>query len=128
LEIHLQKVIAIAIAGAIGTLARYWLGGLVQERVGGNLPLGTFTVNILGSLLFGLVWSLAEGRAIISAEMRTVILVGFMGAFTTFSTFMFDTHSLLRDSGWLLALGNVTASVIVGMAALFVGMAIGRLF
>jgi len=123
-----QKLIAIAIAGAIGTLARYWLGGLVQVRFNGSFPAGTFAVNVLGSFLFGVVWALAEERAVMSAETRTVILVGFMGAFTTFSTFMFDTNVLLRDSEWLLALGNVVASVIIGLAALMVGIAIGRVF
>jgi CrcB protein len=120
-----QKVIAIAIAGAIGTLARYWLGGLVQERFG--FPAGTFAVNMIGSFLFGVVWTLAEERFVISAETRTIILTGFMGAFTTFSTFMFETGTFMRDSQWLLAAGNLAAQIIVGLLCLFLGLAVGRI-
>jgi len=122
-----QKIIAIAIAGAIGTLARYWLGGLVQERFNSSIPAGTFAVNVIGCFLFGVVWALAAERLVISSEVRTVVLVGFMGAFTTFSTFMFETGTLMRDSQWLLALGNVASQVIVGLICLFIGLALGRI-
>jgi CrcB protein len=121
-----EKIIGIAVAGALGSLARYWLGGLVQQHFNGGFPAGTFAVNIVGSFLFGVVWTLAEERMVISAETRTVILVGFMGAFTTFSTFMFETGTLMRDSQWLLAIGNVAAQVIVGLIGLFLGLALGR--
>ena len=122
----MQKVIAIAIAGAIGTIARYWLGGLMQERFNSNFPAGTFAVNMIGSFLFGVVWSLAEERLVISNEARIVILTGFMGAFTTFSTFMFDTAVLMRDSLWLLAAGNLAAQIVVGLICTFLGLAVGR--
>jgi CrcB protein len=125
--IIVQKIIAIAIAGAVGTLARYWLGGLVQERFNSSFPAGTFAVNMLGSFLFGVVWALAAERLVISSEMRTVVLVGFMGAFTTFSTFMFETGALMRDSQWLPAFGNVAAQVIAGLICLYLGLALGRL-
>jgi CrcB protein len=123
----LQKIIAIAIAGAVGTLARYWLGGLAQERFNSSFPAGTFAVNMVGSFLFGVVWALAAERLVISSEVRTVVLVGFMGAFTTFSTFMFETGALMRDSQWLLAFGNLAAQVIVGLICLFLGLALGRI-
>lgn len=123
----MDKIIGIAVAGALGSLARYWLGGLVQQAFNSSFPAGTFAVNMIGSFLFGVVWALAEERLIISSEARTIILVGFMGAFTTFSTFMFETSALLRDSQWLLALGSVAAQVIIGLICLFLGLALGRI-
>ena len=123
----MQKIIAIAIAGALGTLARYWLGGLVQQVFNGGFPAGTFAVNVLGSFLFGVVWALAEERLVISSEVRTVILAGFMGAFTTFSTFMFETGAFMRDAQWLMAAINVIAQLVVGLLCLFLGLAAGRI-
>ena len=122
-----MKLILLASAGAIGTLARYLLGGLVQRLYGGSFPWGTFAVNMTGTFLFGLVWSLAEDRLIISGEARVVILVGFMGAFTTFSSLMFETGELMRDSQWALAFGNLAIQKITGILFLFIGFAIGRL-
>lgn len=123
-----QKLVLIALAGAMGSLARYGLGGVVQNALGKSFPWGTVTVNLLGCLLFGLVWGLAvESRLTISAETRMILLVGFMGAFTTFSTFSFETVKLLEDSEWLLALGNLALQNIGGLVAMFVGLALGRL-
>ncbi len=81
-------------AGAAGTLARYGLAGLMQRLLGESFPWGTLTVNALGCFLFGVVWMLAEDRLVISGQTRFVILTGFMGAFTTFSTFAFETAAL----------------------------------
>ena len=123
----LQKLVLIAIAGGLGTLARYGLSGLVQQASKDALfPWGTFAVNAAGCLVFGLLWTVMDARISTGSETRTVILVGFMGAFTTFSTFIFDTGQLLENSQWLLALGNVALQNVVGLAALFVGLAIGR--
>ena len=120
------RIVLIAVAGAAGTLARYWLGGLAQRLTGGLFPWGTFTVNMAGCFLFGLVWSLAEERFLLSAEVRIIVLVGFMGAFTTFSTFIFESGSLMRDSEWALVLGNIAIQNTVGIAMLFLGLAAGR--
>ncbi|HXI10177.1 MAG TPA: fluoride efflux transporter CrcB [Thermodesulfobacteriota bacterium] len=122
-----MKILLIALAGAAGTLARYWIGGLVQRSSGSSFPWGTFTVNMLGCFLFGLVWSLAEERMVISAEARVVILVGFMGALTTFSSFVFETGTLMRDSQWALAFGNIALENVTGLVILFLGFAAGRL-
>lgn len=121
------KLLLLASAGACGTLARYFLGGAVQRLCGGVFPWGTFAVNMIGTLLFGLVWSLAEDRLVISSEARVIILVGFMGAFTTFSSFMFETGELMRDSQWMLAFGNIALQNITGVLFLFIGFALGRL-
>lgn len=124
----MQQWVFIGLAGAAGALARYTLAGLVQRLMGSAFPWGTATVNILGSFLFGVVWSLAEERLVISPQMRIILLTGFMGAFTTFSTFMFETGGMIRDSQWLLAAGNVIGQVIVGLVCLFIGLAVGRIF
>jgi CrcB protein len=123
----LEKLGLIALAGAIGTLARYWMSGLVYDLLGRDFPWGTAAVNILGCFLFGLVWELGEGRMLIRAETRAIILTGFMGAFTTFSTFIFESGGFLEDGRWLPALANVTFQTVVGFVALFAGLAIGRM-
>lgn len=123
----LAKLIWIALAGAVGTLARYGLASLVHQLARGVFPWGTLAVNLLGCLLFGAVWSLTEDRWSLSPELRVAVLVGFLGAFTTFSTFMFETGQLLRDSQWLFALGNLAFQNALGLVALFIGFALGRL-
>ena len=121
------KLVALAVAGALGTLSRYALGGIVQRICGGTFPWGTMVVNSLGCFLFGLVWVLAEERMRISPEIRLIVLVGFMGAFTTFSTLVFETQTLMRDSQWLLAAGNYLGQSVLGVALLLLGMALGKM-
>jgi CrcB protein len=116
-----------AFAGALGTLSRYWLAGVVQNLAGTLFPWGTVVVNLSGSLVFGLLVAIMEGRFAISGETRMILLTGFMGAFTTFSTFMFETEQLLESSQWGLAAGNLLLQNVVGLLALFVGLALGRL-
>ena len=123
----LEKLGLIALAGAAGTLARYWVSGLVYGVAGRNFPWGTAAVNILGCFLFGLVWQLGEGRMLIRAETRTIILTGFMGAFTTFSTFIFESGGLLEDHRYLALFANLGFQTLLGFAALFAGLALGRL-
>lgn len=121
-----QRLALLALAGAAGTLARYGLAVGVQRAHGGAFPMGTLAVNVLGCLLFGIVWPLAGDRLRISGESRLIILTGFMGAFTTFSTFAFETGGFLRDSEWAMAAANVLANNVLGLAALFAGMLLGR--
>ncbi len=126
-----MKILLIAIAGAIGTLARYFLSGFVQGAVFGahkaDFPWGTYAVNMAGCFLFGLVWPLAEERLFISPLTRTVLLVGFMGAFTTFSSYIFDTMDLIRGSHLILAFGNIALQNITGLAFLMLGVYVARL-
>ncbi|VAW38346.1 Fluoride ion transporter CrcB [hydrothermal vent metagenome] len=122
----MKTIIFLAIGGTAGTLLRYWLSVLVQSTSKGTLPIGTFTVNMLGCFLFGAVWSLAEGRIVLSPHMRLLILVGFMGAFTTFSTFAFESGSLLRETQFTAAIINILAQNVVGIIVLLAGIALGR--
>ena len=123
----LEKLGLIALAGAAGTLARYWLSGFVYDLLGREFPWGTAVVNILGCFLFGLVWELGGDRMIIRTETRAIILTGFMGAFTTFSTFIFESGAFLEDGRILPALANVGLQTVLGFAALFGGLMLGRL-
>ncbi len=124
----ITKLLWIFLAGGLGTLARYGLAGLVQRLSDSELPFGTFSVNSLGCLLFGLVWGLAGERLVISGETRFIILTGFMGAFTTFSTFAFETGAMLRDAQWWYAAGNLLAHNVVGITAALLGIMLARLF
>ncbi len=122
----LQNVLWIAAAGALGSVSRYGLTLLVQRWAGTGFPWGTLAVNGLGCLLFGLIWHAAAERMLLGSEARLIVLVGFMGAFTTFSTFAFDTAELARQSHWWLAAANLLAQNALGLAAVFVGAAIGK--
>jgi CrcB protein len=121
-----HQLVLLSIAGMAGTLARYWLSGAVQRLCGTGFPWGTLVVNVLGCFLFGFVWTLAEEWGVINEQSRLVILTGFMGAFTTFSTFAFDSASMLSHGDWWRAAGNIALQNIVGIAAVYVGFAIGR--
>ena len=123
----LQKLGLIALAGAAGTLARYWVSGFVYDHFGRNFPWGTAMVNIRGCFLFGLVWEMGEGRMLIRAETRAIILTGFMGAFTTFSTFIFESGALADDAQWLRLALNIGGQNLVGLAALYLGTGLGRI-
>ena len=124
----LQKLLFIFAAGGLGSLARYGLAGLVQWWAGLSFPWGTLAVNVLGCFLFGVVWILGAERQLFSAETRTILLVGFMGGFTTFSSFAFETGHMLREADWWLAAANIAAQNVLGILALFLGFAVGRLF
>lgn len=121
-----QRLLWLSLAGACGTVSRYGLCELAKKSRHAHLPLGTFTVNILGSFLFGLVYVLAQRKLNISGELRTILLVGFMGAFTTFSTFAFDTAKMLKSEQWMMAFGNVFGQISLGILALGVGVYLGK--
>ena len=120
------KLFWIALAGAFGTLARYSLSATVHRWFGSAFPWATATVNILGCFLFGLIWAVAVERSAISPEFRTVLLVGFMGAFTTFSTFISETGHLIDERALLLAFANIALQVMIGLVAFFLGLGLAR--
>jgi CrcB protein len=123
----LHKLLLIALAGAMGTLSRYFLADLVQRQAGITFPIGTLVVNTLGCFLFGFVFALADVRYLISAETRIVLLTGFMGAFTTFSTYAFESAGLLRSAEWFWAAVNLGSHVVLGLIAVFAGGALARI-
>ncbi|HKK20885.1 MAG TPA: CrcB family protein [candidate division Zixibacteria bacterium] len=122
----IQKLLLLALAGAVGTLTRYGIAGLVQRIAGASFPWGTMTVNICGCFLAGLLWALFENRWPVSGDIRAMLLIGFMGAFTTFSAFILETGQLARSAEWMSAILNLFAQIGFGLIALTVGAALGR--
>ena len=122
----IAKILGLALAGGCGSLARYWLSGVVQRQVTVEFPLGTAVVNMAGCLLFGLVWAFAENHLSVSSQWRAVIFVGFFGAFTTFSSFAFETSQLMIGSEWMWAVGNLVLQNVCGLMAVLAGLAVGR--
>lgn len=121
-----QKFVFLAVAGAMGALARYGLAGAVHRWLGSSFPWGTAVVNFVGCLLFGLVWATAVERGSIGPEMRTVVLVGFVGSFTTFSTFVSETSQLFSGAQLFLGFANIVLQVTIGIAMFFLGLFLGR--
>jgi len=118
------RVLAIALAGAFGAVARYGLSGLVQRFAGPRFPLGTLAVNVLGCFLLGLLATLSLERWSISPTTRAALLIGFLGAFTTFSTFSYETLALIREGAAWRAVLNIVLSVMVCLAAAWAGVAL----
>ena len=123
----MRTILFLALGGAAGTLSRYWLSGLSHRIFGSGFPFGTMAVNLLGCLLFGTVWGLFESRVYLGAEARLFALTGFLGAFTTFSTYMFESAGLLRGGQLVLALVNMAGQTLAGLALVLTGLALGRL-
>jgi CrcB protein len=122
-----HKLFLLALAGALGTLARYGLTGLVHRIDGVSFPSGTLVVNVVGCFMAGLLWTMFNNQWPVSGETRTIVLIGFMGAFTTFSAFVLETSELARSAEWLYVALNTIGQTGLGFIALFAGMAVGRM-
>ncbi len=122
-----QKLIYLGLAGAAGTISRYLFSGFIQKLSSTSFPLGTAAVNIVGCLLFGIFWAVMENRLSNIDAIRPIIFIGFFGAFTTFSSFMYETSQLLDNSQWFFASVNIIGQNIIGLISILVGLAIGRL-
>ncbi len=114
--------LAVAIGGAIGAVSRYWMMSMVVSLSTMRFPLGTFLVNVLGSLLIGILFVVLTERSALSAEWRALLVVGYVGAFTTFSTFSLDALQLLQEGYVLQAVSYIVASVVVCMLATWLGI------
>lgn len=117
----IQKTIFIALAGLVGTLVRYWLAGFVARQYGETFPWGTLTVNLVGSFLAGAMYYLAQERFLMSPTLRTIIFIGLLGGFTTFSSYGLQTFTLLRDGQIGLATLNVAVSNVLGLLMVWAG-------
>lgn len=115
------RTILVGIAGLAGTLLRYWLSGFVARRYGETFPVGTMVVNVLGCLIAGAVFNLTEERFLVNPTLRTVILIGLLGGFTTFSSYGLQTFTLLRDREFGLATLNIVVSNVLGLLMVWVG-------
>jgi len=118
----LYKILLVGSGGFFGAVFRYLLSGFVQNLTKSiGFPYGTMVVNIVGCLLIGILWQMDELRGILSTESRLLLLVGVLGAFTTFSTFGNETLNLIYDNKMGPAILNVSVSVAIGLGAVWVG-------
>jgi CrcB protein len=125
--VHL-RLILIALFGAVGTLARYGLQGLVQARTGGTFPYGTLLVNLTGCFFLGLIAQFTMNRMVISPDWRMVIAVGFFGGYTTFSSFGWETAKMMETGEWARASLYVGASVAAGLFLSVAGIRLANRF
>jgi CrcB protein len=122
----------VALGGALGSVSRYWLSGLVAARFGETFPLGTLFVNVTGSFLIGIFAALAIPEGRLDSQSRAFatqfVMIGICGGYTTFSSFSLQTLNLLRDREWLYAGGNILLSVVLCMIAVWLGYLLGSMF
>ena len=121
-----EKFIMVFIGGGLGAFARYVVAGWVQESSGNSFPWGTMTVNVIGSLLIGLAMSISSRTFWITPQVRLVLATGFLGGFTTFSTFSYETLSLIQDGEMAFASFNIVCTVTACLVGTWAGMAVGR--
>jgi CrcB protein len=119
-------LVLIGIGGFFGAIARYLVDVSVVALVGARFPWGTLVVNVSGSFVLGLLAALALERGVLSPEIRAPVLIGFIGAYTTFSTLMLESWRLVEDGSCGLALGNLIGSAALGIIAIVSGLALGR--
>ena len=122
----------VALGGALGSVARFWINGLVIDKTSATFPWGTLAVNVTGSFIIGIIGALAipEGRLDSSSRQFATqfLMIGVCGGYTTFSSFSLQTLNLLRDREWLYAGGNVILSVVLCLIAVWLGWLLGATF
>lgn len=121
-----MTILYIALGGIAGTLSRYGLEGWIQARTGSGFPLGTLTVNLAGSLLLGFILRLATGAVLISPDLRAGLTIGFCGAFTTMSTFSYESVTLLNDGDFFRAALYMGATIAGCVLAVILGTALAN--
>ena len=122
----MKHLVFIAIGGAGGALARHWLSNLVHDATASKFPFGTLSVNLLGSFCIGILYVVIVERGFVHPDWRSVFIVGFLGAFTTFSTFSLESIALLENGQPAVALGYVLLSVVTCISAVWLSMSLTR--
>ena len=125
---NLQKYFLIAVGGALGSMARYWVGSVVANRMGTKFPYGTFVINITACVIIGFSLTLLARRVDINPVWRFLVPVGFIGAYSTFSTYEWETLSTLRSGAYFLASLYAVSSLILGLAAVWAGSMLAEIF
>ena len=123
----MQKYFLVAIGGALGSLARYGVASIVTDRMGSRFPYGTFVINLSACLIIGFSLTWLERRTEISPAWRFLIPIGFVGAYSTFSTFEWEIFSKLQTGAFLIAALYVSLSVLLGLIAVWLGVILARL-
>ncbi len=124
----MNTVLAIGTGGALGALSRYWMYNGVHALFGRNFPYGTLTVNVIGSLAIGFLYVWLFDRLNVGSDWRAFLVVGFLGAFTTFSAFSIETLNLLQQGSFSKSLVNIFANVVICVAAAWLGVQGAKLF
>jgi CrcB protein len=122
----MTKYLMVAIGGGLGSVLRFWVGGYVSNRMGTRFPYGTFIINCTASFLIGFVITLLAEKADWNANWRYLIPIGFIGGYSTFSTFEYETFRVFQEGELLLAGLNVVLSVVVGFVSVWLGVVTGR--
>lgn len=122
----LAKILYVGVGGFAGANARYWLGGWISNRWGTAFPCATLFINVTGSFVLGLFVALITERFIVNPNWRLLVAIGFVGAYTTFSTFEYETFALVEVGSWSRALVNVFGSVVAGFVAVWLGVRLGQ--
>ena len=121
-----MHLILIGLGGFFGAISRHLVDGWISSLTRTAFPFGTLTVNVTGSVLAGVLFALMVERAALPLDLRGPLVIGFVGAYTTFSAIAMESWRLLDDGAWVLATLNVAGSIVLGLAALMAGMALGR--
>lgn len=124
----MNKYWMVAIGGLVGSVARFWLGGVISQRMGARFPYGTFVINCTGCFLIGLVMTLIAEKGYANSMWRYLIVIGFLGGYTTFSSFEYETFRAAQDTEGIVALLNVLGSVGIGFLSVWLGAITGRAF
>ncbi len=123
----MQKYFLIAFGGALGSIARYWVGSTIAGRMGTKFPYGTFVINMSACVIIGFSLTLLSRRADLNPAWRFLVPIGFVGAYSTFSTYEWETLSTLRSGAFLLAAFYAVSSLVLGLAAVWAGSLIAEI-
>jgi CrcB protein len=119
-------LVLVGVGGFLGAVSRYLVDGWVSNLTGATFPFGTLLINLSGSFVLGVLFALSIERAIVPAAIRAPVLIGFIGAYTTFSTLTLETWRLVEDGSLAIAFGNLAGSMLLGLVAVVAGLALGR--
>ena len=121
-----MTLVLVGVGGFLGAVSRYLVDGWVSNLSGATFPFGTLLINVSGSFVLGVLFALSIERAVIPPAIRAPVLIGFIGAYTTFSTLTLETWRLVEDGSLAAAFGNLAGSMLLGMVAVVAGLALGR--
>lgn len=122
----MEKYFAVGVGGFMGSIARFWLANYIGQRMGTRFPYGTFLINVSGSFLIGVVMTILTERTHLSPTWRYLIPIGFIGGYTTFSTFEYETLRAIQDGQFTVGLLNIVLSVVLGFLMVWTGAMVGK--